>query len=58
MLQPGQHTITTHILLNISQSKNHVETEAGRLVTDPFLFFKKALQEVKANGLQLWFNIL
>ena len=30
---------------------------AGRLVPDLFLFFKKALYEVKAIGLQLSFNI-
>ena len=32
-------------------------TEAGRLVRDPSLFFKKASNEVKAVGLQLSFNI-
>ena len=37
--------------------KSHVENEAGRLVPDFFLFFKKALFEVKASGLQLSFNI-
>ena len=31
--------------------------EAGRLVPDLFLFFKNALYEVKANGLQLNFSI-
>ena len=36
--------------------KNHVENEARRLVPDLFLFFKKALYEVKASGLQLSFN--
>ena len=34
--------------------KNHAENEAGRLVVpDLFLFNKKALYEVKVNGLQL-----
>ena len=33
--------------------ENHAGNEAGRLVPDLFLFFKKALYEVKANGLQL-----
>ena len=33
--------------------KNHAENEAGRLAPDFFLFFKKALNEVKASGLQL-----
>ena len=37
--------------------KNHAENEAGRVVPDLFLFFKKALSEVKASGLQLSFNI-
>ena len=32
--------------------KNHEENESGRLVLDLFLFFKKALYEVKVNGLQ------
>ena len=36
--------------------KNNAENEAGRLVPDLFLFFKKALYEVKASGLQLSFN--
>ena len=35
--------------------RNHAENEAGRLVTD--LFFKKVLNEVKASGLLLSFNI-
>ena len=37
--------------------KNHAENEAGRLVTDLFLFFKKALHEVKASCLQFNFNM-
>ena len=36
--------------------KNNAENEAGKLVPDP-LFFEKALNEVKASGLQLSFNI-
>ena len=36
--------------------KNHAENEAGRLVPNLFLFFKKALYEIKANGMQLSFN--
>ena len=31
--------------------KNLVENETGRLAPDLFLFFKKALYEVKASGL-------
>ena len=38
--------------------ENYAENEAGRLVQDLFLFFKRALYEVKANDLQLSFNIL
>ena len=36
--------------------KNHTENEARRLVPDLFLFFKKALYEVKASSLELIFN--
>ena len=36
--------------------KNYGENEAERLVPDLFLFFKKALYEVKASGLQLTFK--
>ena len=31
-------------------SKNHVENETRKLVPDLFLFFKKALYNVKASG--------
>ena len=31
--------------------KNHAEKEAGKLVPDLRLFFKKAFKEVKAKGL-------
>ena len=37
--------------------KDYAENEAGRLLPDLFLFFKKAYCEVKASGLQLAFNI-
>ena len=78
MSQPGQRTITIHILPNISRSKvnqimkfsqlieynkrniffkNHAENEAGMLVPDPFLFFRKASCEVKAIVLQLGFIV-
>ena len=33
--------------------KNHAENEAGRLVEDSVLFFKKALYKVKAKSLQV-----
>ena len=32
--------------------KSHAELEAGRLDLDLVLFFKKALYEIKASGLQ------
>ena len=35
----------------------HAKNEAGNLVSDFFLFLKKASDEVKANDLQLSFNI-
>ena len=37
--------------------KDHAENVAGRLVSDLFLFFKKALYAVKVSGLQCSFNI-
>ena len=37
--------------------KIHAENAVGRLVPDVLLFCRKALYEVKANGLQLSFNI-
>ena len=36
--------------------KNYGENEAGRLIADLFLFFKKPIFEVNASGLQLSFN--
>ena len=53
--QPGQQIITVHILPNTSRSKdndvntlrdifffkNYAESNAGRLIPDLFLFFKK-----------------
>ena len=38
--------------------KNHAENKAGRLVSHLFLFFKQALYEVKASGLELRSNII
>ena len=40
----------------VERVESHADNEAGRLVPDLFLFFRKALYEVKANGLQLSFN--
>ena len=36
---------------------NHAENEAGKKVPNIFLFFKKALYEVKTSGRQLSLNI-
>ena len=38
-------------------SKLRAENEAGRLVPDLFLFFKRALYELKESSIQLSFNI-
>ena len=38
-------------------SKYHAENKAGRLILDSFLFFQKALYEVKVCGLKLNFKI-
>ena len=37
--------------------KNNAKNEMGRLAPNLFLFFKKAWYEVKASGLQFYFNI-
>ena len=37
--------------------RNHAENEAGRLVSDRFLLFKKASSEEKASDLYFSFNI-
>ena len=37
--------------------KNYAKNDAWKLVPDRFLFFKKALHQVKASGLQLDFTI-
>ena len=37
--------------------QNHAENETDRLVPDLFLYFKKALYEMKVSGLHLSFNI-
>ena len=36
---------------------NYTENETGKLVPDGFLFFKKALYQVKASRLELDFSI-
>ena len=38
--------------------KNHAENEAGRQVTELFLFFRKSLHKAKESGLQLGFTII
>ena len=37
--------------------KNHAENEAGRVAAELSMFFKKAIYEIKAGGLQLSSNI-
>ena len=37
--------------------KKNAENESGRLVPDFFLYFRKALHEVKASDVQLSFNV-
>ena len=44
------------ILWEIFFFENHAESEAGKLVPDLFLFFKKALYKVKTSGQYLTFN--
>ena len=57
--QRNQQTIKIHILPNISREviEHNESNKAGTLVPDLFIFFKKALYEVKANDLLLSFNI-
>ena len=38
-------------------SQNYAENEVGTLGPDPFLFFNKTLDKVKASGQDLSFNI-
>ena len=50
-------SINKHSKRIIFLQKKNAEGEAGRLVSDLFLFFKKSLFKVKAKGLQFSFNI-
>ena len=50
------HQVTQYNVTNIFLLKNHAEIEAGRIVCF-CLFFKKALTEVRANGMHLNFSI-
>ena len=56
----GNQTVKSGQLIEIEVEifvfKNYAEIEAGKLVPDSILFFKKALYQVKA-GLQLGFTI-
>ena len=54
---PKPSQVMKYITRGIYFFKNHAENEAGRLVPDLFLVFRKALCEVKARVLQLSFNI-
>ena len=40
----------------VEKVESHADNEAGRLVSDLFLFFRKALYEVKASVMQLSFK--
>ena len=56
-MQPDNEIWPVNRIREIFLFKTHVKNEAGRLVSDLFLFFKKTLYEVKASGLQLSFKI-
>ena len=43
--------------VNRIQRENHAKNKAGSLVPGLFLFFKKALYEVKSTGQHLSFNM-
>ena len=59
LIEHPKRNIYKYIYLykNIFFFENYEENEAGKLVPDHFLFFKKALYLVKATGLQLDFTI-
>ena len=38
--------------------KNHVKNDAGRIVPYSFLFLRKSLYDIKANGMPLNFNMI
>ena len=44
-------------MIEIFFFKNHAENEAGKRVPDLFLFFKTALYELIASGLELSLSI-
>ena len=56
-MQPDNEISSVNRTREIFFFKNHADNEAGRLVPDLFLFFKKALYKVKENVLQLGFII-
>ena len=49
--QPEQQVITIHITMKFGQFffENHAENKVQELVPDLFLFFEKALYEVKSS---------
>ena len=52
----GNHTMKLGQLIECNKTfffKNQAEKEAGKLVPDLLLVFKKVLYEVKASGLKL-----
>ena len=52
-----KQVIALHILPNISRNKGNQTMTLGQLIEDLFLFFKKALCEVKVRDQHLSFNI-
>ena len=46
-----------HITREILFLKNHAGKKAGILVSDLYMFFRKALYEVKAGSMDVSFNI-
>ena len=57
----GNQTVKFGLLIEYNKIKfffeNYGKNEEGTLVPDLFLFFEKAVYEVKASGLQLSFDV-
>ena len=56
-MQPDNEIWSVNRIKHEKYSKIHAESGVGRLVPNLFLFFRKALYDVKASGQQLSFNI-
>ena len=57
MLNVGKFGHLIGYKVRIFFPKNHAEKEAGRLVSELFFFFEKALCKIKATGQDFKFNI-